>query len=538
MRTDAMLFNLSSGNEMPKSRMDRLQDTGRRTSETGFGFSREPKAASFKDTYRQVARENVNANRGTDSTVESRVVRETRNQDDPAVTRQANCIENQTTDRVGEISDTIPAEARNEEDLNQATEIIKESLQTISEVLQLKVAPELEELNLENVSEETVGQFAEIIEALKGIAGVLEASAAGNEPILTGNGGIDPQKATEMVQVLRTELFRIEIGLNMLGVSEQVQTQVASQMNLPFSGGIPQASSLSELMMPEDQIKKVFGNLIEEPGDGLAALAKKVMELVNQNSERSSNASIQVVSENRPVSVTNIDTLTYRAMLKLEVKEKVSLENSEAAVSGGEKLNLNAALGPVVARDVAKVNSEVEILPIAESIGKTLSGAKNSALFETKMTGNYKSIDESVMNQISQKMHSAVRAGASEVKIQLWPESLGEVKLRIRMDGDVVIAKIQVESQQVKQIVESNLQSLKDSLSEHNLQAGSFDVNVGSGWGRQPGEAGDSSFAKQHNVSGSLSGEDLQTSLETGTVAQTGQETGRRFGSNTVEFFG
>jgi flagellar hook-length control protein FliK len=106
------------------------------------------------------------------------------------------------------------------------------------------------------------------------------------------------------------------------------------------------------------------------------------------------------------------------------------------------------------------------------------------------------------------------------------------------MDGDIVIAKIQVESQQVKQIVESNLQSLKDSLSEHNLQAGSFDVNVGSGWGRQPGEAGDGGFAKQHNVSGSLSGEDLQTSLETGTVAHTGQETGRRFGSNTVEFFG
>ena len=44
-------------------------------------------------------------------------------------------------------------------------------------------------------------------------------------------------------------------------------------------------------------------------------------------------------------------------------------------------------------------------------------------------------------------------------------------------------ARIQVENQQVKQIVESNLQLLKDALAEQNLQAGSFEVNVGDGWG-------------------------------------------------------
>ena len=51
MITDAMLFNLSSGNDVPKGRMDRLQESGRRASETGFGPPKETKS-SFEETYR------------------------------------------------------------------------------------------------------------------------------------------------------------------------------------------------------------------------------------------------------------------------------------------------------------------------------------------------------------------------------------------------------------------------------------------------------------------------------------------------------
>jgi flagellar hook-length control protein FliK len=536
MITDAMLFNLSSGNDVPKGRMDRLQESGRRVSETGFGPPKETKS-SFEETYRQVSRNNANARKQTDSSVDSREVRQKREQDEP-FQEQPECIKNETgTNRVDEITDMQPDEVRIEDQLKQATEVIKESIQVISEVLQLKVAPELEDLNLENVSEETVKQFAEIIEALKGIAAALEVSVNKNEPILTGKAQIDSQKAGEMVQVIRTELFKIEIGLNMLGISEMVQEQISSKMDLPYTGGIPQASSLSDLIMPDDQIKKVFGDLIDQPKDDLAVLAKKVMDLINQNStEKPETASVQIVSNSRPVVVNSFDSITYRAMLKLDVKAEVSVQNAEAA-SSGEKMNLDAVLGPAMVKDITKPNTEVEILPVTDTIGKALSGAKSGPLFETKLAGSYKTIDESVMNQISQKMHSAIRAGVSEVKIQLWPESLGEVKLRIRVEGDIVVAKIQVESQQVKQIVESNLQSLKDSLSEHNLQAGSFDVNVGNGWGKQPGEAEESGRDGHNVVSASSSGEEQQSGTAVDVAVKSGQETGRRYGSNTVEYF-
>ena len=137
-----------------------------------------------------------------------------------------------------------PDEVRIEDQLKQATEVIKESIQVISEVLQLKVAPELEDLNLENVSEETVKQFAEIIEALKGIAAALEVSVNKNEPILTGKAQIDSQKAGEMVQVIRTELFKIEIGLNMLGISNGAGTDFLKDGSSIHRGILRQAVSL------------------------------------------------------------------------------------------------------------------------------------------------------------------------------------------------------------------------------------------------------------------------------------------------------
>ncbi|HEX2956020.1 MAG TPA: flagellar hook-length control protein FliK [Chitinispirillaceae bacterium] len=87
--------------------------------------------------------------------------------------------------------------------------------------------------------------------------------------------------------------------------------------------------------------------------------------------------------------------------------------------------------------------------------------------------------ETAVMEQISGKLTSVIRSGSNEVRIQLRPEALGEVNLQIKMEGDIVFAKIQVESQQVKQIVESNLQSLKDALAGQNLSSGSIDVSVG-----------------------------------------------------------
>jgi flagellar hook-length control protein FliK len=131
----------------------------------------------------------------------------------------------------------------------------------------------------------------------------------------------------------------------------------------------------------------------------------------------------------------------------------------------------------------------------------------------------------------------AARSGVHEIRLQIRPESFGEVKINIRVQGDVVFAKISVESQQIKHIVESNMQLLKDSLSQQHLQAGSLDVNVGHQG--TPDPEGDREI---YNAGGlpQFSGDgEGSEAVEDTTVAMmaTGDETGRRFGDNTVEYF-
>ena len=109
------------------------------------------------------------------------------------------------------------------------------------------------------------------------------------------------------------------------------------------------------------------------------------------------------------------------------------------------------------------------------------------------------------------------------------------MRVKLTIDGDVVMGKIYVETQQVKHIIETNMQSLKDSLAQHNLQTGSFDVNVGGGAREQLNDLPRHVIADAGNDSGALSG--ALENTEAPADNPIGSETGRRFGSNTIEYF-
>jgi len=149
-----------------------------------------------------------------------------------------------------------------------------------------------------------------------------------------------------------------------------------------------------------------------------------------------------------------------------------------------------------------------------------------------------------VIRQISEKLNNAVRSGANEIRMVLRPESLGEMRMSIRVQGDVVFARMQVENKQVKSIVESNLQSLKDSLLKQNLEFGAIDVEVGANtdgdksprqmWEEMADRVESrSGFRENNGVSSSGTSDGGENFVST----PLGSDTGRRFGENTFEYF-
>jgi|GEM_PF-425698 len=83
-----------------------------------------------------------------------------------------------------------------------------------------------------------------------------------------------------------------------------------------------------------------------------------------------------------------------------------------------------------------------------------------------------------ILNQIIEKASILQNSEKTEMVLSLKPESLGKLSLKIVTEQGIVTAKFVAESQQVKEVLESNMQLLKDTLEKQGLAVQSFSVSV------------------------------------------------------------
>lgn len=84
-----------------------------------------------------------------------------------------------------------------------------------------------------------------------------------------------------------------------------------------------------------------------------------------------------------------------------------------------------------------------------------------------------------VAKQMVKGVEMKVTEATSEMSIQLDPENLGKVNLKIVTENGIVMAKFEAESQRVKEIIESNLSLLKESLENKGISISGLEVSVG-----------------------------------------------------------
>ena len=86
---------------------------------------------------------------------------------------------------------------------------------------------------------------------------------------------------------------------------------------------------------------------------------------------------------------------------------------------------------------------------------------------------------EELFSQIVEQAKVVINNGGSEMEVNLKPEHLGRLQLKVTIENEVVTAKFVAESQQVKEIIENNLGQLKRSLQENGMQVDTIMVSVG-----------------------------------------------------------
>lgn len=88
-------------------------------------------------------------------------------------------------------------------------------------------------------------------------------------------------------------------------------------------------------------------------------------------------------------------------------------------------------------------------------------------------------LDKNIINQIVKKVH--IDKNTTQIRINLKPETLGNVRMNIVSENGIVKASFFVENRLVKDIIENNLSHLKHNLQNQGVAVQEFSVEVDNG---------------------------------------------------------
>lgn len=119
---------------------------------------------------------------------------------------------------------------------------------------------------------------------------------------------------------------------------------------------------------------------------------------------------------------------------------------------------------------------------LTSGIGVQTQTAVESAQPAPKAAQPQSELHQSIMSQVKDGVVVHDAKGNSQMTIRLNPEQLGELRIQVRMDdGNRVRIDIQADNSAVKDLLMSNLDSLKEALAGKNLSMDGFDVSTGGG---------------------------------------------------------
>lgn len=167
-------------------------------------------------------------------------------------------------------------------------------------------------------------------------------------------------------------------------------------------------------------------------------------------------------------------------------------QQNETAADAAQKTDFNAALGMAgETAGGAAQGTKTDAAPKADfsaAPGKAGETAGANAAHGTKAEAAHAAAqtqaaetakpNAKVMNQIVEKASILQFPNSTQTKISLNPKELGNVDIKLTMHDATVTASIVVENHAVKQVVEQNLDQLKDVLRQQGITVDKMQVSV------------------------------------------------------------
>lgn len=224
--------------------------------------------------------------------------------------------------------------------------------------------------------------------------------------------------------------------------------------------------------------------------DKLNDLLGKLKGLVVQAPEEETEEPVSLGDE----AVAETSDLTGTSITAAETKPDADSADQQGepsqdrqAYAGENPLSRKAAEESVTSDAAGKAAAAVEKTdaPLVKPAVQTLQQpVQNPQAFQDTLDAIQEGVQAKtqfqsrIMEQVIETVKTNFKAddGKSEMIMRLKPESLGNVALKVSIEKGIVLAEFQVESQAVKQAMESNLQDLRSALQDKGFNV--FDLNV------------------------------------------------------------
>lgn len=298
----------------------------------------------------------------------------------------------------------------------------------------------------------------------------------------------------------------------------------ANQASIVNVAGVSQVASKTEANV--ENIKSNLEGLTEVKTDGLEQFGQIFHQVSENSSQPDEDFLANQGNSNGKGEISESGKVSVKADLEAEDQIINKLAFTEDSLSQKTEAGIQADGNRVLARydqssaKTGKVNLAVIQTQLAVDDGPEVKDGTpvvnavaaqpsfgNASQTQVSVSEGVNPVNrEELFSQIVEHAKVVVNNGGSEMEINLKPEHLGKLQLKVTIENDVVTAKFFAESQQVKEIIESNLSQLKRNLQENGMQVDMIMVSVGN---QQSNEGFDQAAYNRkqfHNSGGKIAG--------------------------------
>ena len=279
-----------------------------------------------------------------------------------------------------------------------------------------------------------------------------------------------------------------EVVVEYLGELELKPDDLAEPQNANklLQGLLKVESPVELLAMPEypEMLKEVVEKVEELLETGVTEKA------VKPNLEKLEGLKVEVDDQNQLI-VSKADEEQDSEFLPKDAFAQLSEENDQTDNSqnnaAARATTVRAAetsyaeTSPTFQEASEILKPEVQTVEVEPQINPAALAAQQAAIQEVAQKTAPTRVDPAqVMEQILSKVKTISTENFAELRINLRPEHLGDVSLRIATQNGVVAALFVAENQRIKEIIESQFNQLREALTEQGIEVSELFVSVNS----------------------------------------------------------